>query len=118
MIFSRFKELKKFGDIKLEDVVKYLTEELRMTFVQLHLGLRSLSFEDNFESFLVEVTIDSSAEKVIRNQLTVIPSKRIIVRGGTGAEKVVDGPTEWTKDYVYLKNTGASAVTVSVLFVR
>lgn len=118
MIFPRFKELKKFGDIKLEDVVKYLSEEMRMTMVNLQLGLRNLSFQDNFESFEVQVTIEPSAEKVIRNQLSVIPSKRLVVRGGSGSESIVDGDTEWTRDYLYLKNTGATAVTVTVLFLR
>ena len=86
---------------------------------ELGVGLTRLSFDDNFESFEVDVTIEATSELEIRNQLRdAIPSKRVVIAGGTGAGDIVDGDTEWTTNFVYLKNTSASPVTATVLFFK
>lgn len=85
---------------------------------ELAVGLRNLSFADNFDSFQTEVTIAANTEKQIRNQLTKPASSYIIVRKSNGSE-VADGPTEWTSDFLYLKNYDATnAVTVTVIFFK
>jgi hypothetical protein len=80
-------------------------------------GLRKLTFGENFQSFEVEVTIAAGAEQEIRNLLRdTVPTKRIIVRGNSN--EVVYGDTEWTTDFVYLKNIGASDATATVVFLK
>ncbi|MBR9701024.1 hypothetical protein GOV11_04120 [Candidatus Woesearchaeota archaeon] len=120
MRFASFREFRNLLDPKLEEVVKFLTVDVTSTLRELTTGLTKISFEDNFESFTVEVTLASGAETEIRNKLRSqdIPTQRIIVRGGSGSQDIVDGDTQWTKQFVYLKNTNASSVTATVLFLR
>jgi hypothetical protein len=100
----------------LEGVIRYLTAGLNQSLRELQAGLQGLSFADNFDSFEVTVLIPATSELAIRNQLKVKPSKRIIVR--TNSATIVDGDTEWSKEYVYLKNTGALEATITVVFMR
>ena len=122
MRFTQFKEFKEADPNTgtLETVISYLFADMPKTLRELSYGLTKLTFADNFESFKVSVTIPATSELAIRNQLRSgqIPTERIIVRGKSGAENVVDGDTDWTKQFVYLKNVGASAATVTVLFIR
>lgn len=115
----------KFGSFKefrggLESVIsEYLRVDMTRILRELAVGLTKLSFEDNFESFITEVTIPATSEIEIRNQLRgITPTKRIILRGGSGAQNVVDGSTDWSNDFVYLQNLGGSSVTVTVMFLR
>ena len=112
MTFIAFKEFR--GSIK--DVVLYLTTELKKILRDLQLGLTRLTLEDNFESFKVNVSIPATSEVAIRNRLDVIPSERIILRSDSST--VVDGDTTWNENYVFLKNTGASAANVTVIFMK
>lgn len=101
------------------DVVRYLSIDLVKGMRELTNGLSKLTFDQNFESFETTVTIPASSELAIRNELRgVVPTKRLIVRGGTGAYSVVDGDTAWTTDYVYMKNTSGSSVTVTLVFLK
>ena len=120
MNFSSFKEFRHLLTPAIEDVGRFLSVDLTKTLRDLAVGLTKLSFLDNFESFSVEVTIATGVEIEIRNQLRsqLIPTQRIIVRGKSGTEDIVDGDTEWTNQFVYLKNTGASSATVTVMFLR
>lgn len=127
MKFTAFKEFR--GIVRkviddpeaiLQQAVDYLSIDMTKTLRELQLGLVRLNFDDNFESFTETVTIAASSELAIQNKLKdgIIPSKRIIVRGGTGAENIVDGDTEWSSRFVYLKNQSLSPVTVTVIFLR
>ena len=81
-------------------------------------GLTKLTFEDNFESFEAQDIEIALGETVsIRNELTFIPSKYIIVKQiGNG---IVTTTTErWTLKKVNLTNHGPDPVTVSVIFTR
>ena len=92
--------------------------DIKQVIRQLSIGLSRLSFGDNFESFTeTGLVIPAGSEARIRNQLNFIPNSRIITRQDAAGE-VVDGDTEWDLNYVYLKNTGASPVTVSVVFFK
>lgn len=113
MKFFAFKEFRGLAS----DMVAYLREDLKKTLKELQIGLTRLSFLDNFVSFEVEVTIPAGDELAIRNELrTRIPDQRLIVRGNDNSPYIVDGDTEWTMDYVYLKNTGAGTATATVVF--
>lgn len=126
MKFTAFKEFKREyqsgGERSLTDrIISYLTVDMATTLRELQHGLTRLRFADNFDSFIVDVTVPTGGtDFAIRNRLRSgqIPTHRIILRGGSGSESVVDGDTDWTKDFVYLKNTGGSDVAVTVGFFR
>lgn len=80
-------------------------------------GLRDIRFLDNFDCFETEVTIPNSSELEIRNELTIIPTRYIIVsQSGNGL--VTKGTSTWTKDFLYLYNNGGVDVTIKVIFFR
>lgn len=116
MKFPTFRQFRRIsGDIR--DVLEYLETDLQYVMKELATVLRNLSFEDNFQGWVEEVTIPAGAELKIFNRLqNTIPSYRLILRGKAGSELVVDGDTAWDFENVYLKNTGGSPVTVTVAF--
>lgn len=117
MKFPQFREYRGGDDV--ESFIKYLRTDLLRAMRELTTGLSRLKFSDNFEGFVVEdVEILAGAEVKIRHNLGATPSMRFLVRGGSGAQEVVDGDTDWDSNYVYLKNEGASPVTVSFVFLR
>lgn len=76
--------------------------------------LLNLSPLDNFSGFVYEGTIAAGVEVKIINRAKKVPMGRLVIlcKGG----QVEDGPTAWSKDFVYLKNAGASSITVKVFF--
>lgn len=80
-------------------------------------GLRNLTFGDNFQSFEQVVEIAATTELSIRNQLTNIPKKYIIV-DQTGNGLITRSTSEWSNDYLYLYNNGAVTVTATIIFME
>lgn len=111
MIFKHFTKL--FGEIE----IKRLTLFFNRLVDELNTGLSRLTLTENFESHLAEVTIDAGDEEAIAHNLGVVPSGRIILKH-SGDSTVVDGDTEWDKNNIYLQNTGASSVTLTVLILK
>lgn len=92
-----------------------LPAELR----DLDIGLKRLDFQNNFKSFEAQITIGAGAEVAIQNQMSpIVPSKRIIARQSAGNNVISDGNTKWDQSFVYLKNEGASSVTLTVIFLE
>lgn len=119
MKFFGFKEFRQIIKPTLESIAYYLTVDLTTSMRELANGLTKLNFRDNFESFEVEVSIAAGAELEIRNELVgVIPSERLIVRGNDGSQNIVDGDTEWTLNFVYLKNVGATTAEAKIIFFK
>ena len=116
MKFSAFKEFR--INASGAGVEEYLNTDMTKTLRELGIGLRRLSIDDNFDSFVTTVTIPATTELAIRNELTLVPRYKLILRGKSGAQDVVDGDAEWNQNYVYLKNLGASPVTLTVAFFR
>ena len=121
----KFTNLREFREVWDEEespknIFEYLKVHLTATLKNLSAGLRKLKFEDNFEGWTeTNLTLAASTEVAIRNQISPeIPTKRLIVRGGAGAESVTDGATVWNKNFVYLKNQGGSPVVISVVFLK
>lgn len=99
----------KFNLERLEDIIN-LTRQLAV-------GLRDLTFGDNFTSFEVEVTIAATTEARIRNSLNSDVTRYIIVsQSGNGL--VTKGSSTWSSDYVYLYNNGAVPVTLTIIFLK
>lgn len=80
-------------------------------------GLRDLTFTDNFKSFTETVEIPATSETRIRNKVSFIPDSYIIVKQ-SGNGLVTKSTTEWTNDYLYLYNNGGETVTIKVVFLR
>lgn len=109
--------LKEFIGGSLSEVVRYLTSENNSNLKELRTVLGNLSLNDNFSSFEVSVVIPATSEVGIENKLRgQIPSKRIIVRSDSA--DVVDGATAWDKNFVYMRNLGATAATVTIVFLK
>jgi len=104
----------------IEAIHYYLRIDQTKSLRELFLALNRLTFSDNFDSFAVSISIPASSELPIRNAIKSgdIPSAWIRIRGGDGSQNVVDGDTLWDRSYVYLKNTGITAVTLTVVFLR
>ena len=85
-------------------------------------GLFKLSFNDNFQSFTVKVTIPANTEITIFNQFSssypgTIPSGRIITRQ-QGEALILDGVEAWTVKNVYLRNPSVNDATITVIFFK
>lgn len=88
--------------------------QVKKAFIDLTGMLLNLSPPDNFRGFMFEGSIAAGIEVKIINRLMKVPTGYLVVFAQKGTP--VAGPTAWTKDYVYLKNEGASAITVRVFF--
>lgn len=115
MIFN-LKEFKPSFGVGLLEIVKYLSTDLASSLRDLRQGLKKLNFSDNFDGWVQELEIPATSEKKITNRLGSIPNYRIILRSNSST--VVDGDTAWSKDFVYLKNTSATAATITVAFIK
>ena len=101
----------KFG--KLETI-----KEFRLLLKELSTGLRKLSFNDNFESFEVDLTFISGEEKInVRNELNVIP-KSYIITFQTGDGLITASDIAWTKNYITFKNHGTAVVRTIIKVIR
>ena len=99
----------KFNLERIKDIVN-LTR-------QLSVGLRDLSFTDNFSSFKETIVIPATSEYRIRNSLNLAPTEYIITsQEGNGL--ITKGTTEWTDNFLYLYNNGAVPVTITVIFFK
>lgn len=84
---------------------------------QLAVGLRDLSFTDNFTSFKTTVDIPATSELRIRNSLNIVPTEYIIV-SQTANGLVTKGTTTWDNNFLYLYNNGSVTVTITVIFFK
>jgi hypothetical protein len=135
MKFGVFKEFRKDSS-DIEDVVKYLKNELSNIIRELSVGIKKLSFKENFQSFTVDVIDLGPGEEVeiqnrlIDNTVRVIPSGYLITKSMAGRKadgskeinnvpiSIVVGDSEWTTEKLYLKNVGSKVSTFTVVFLR
>lgn len=109
MKFSQFREFRP-GNI----AEKYLSVDLVVTLRELFNGLSKLTFSENFKSYTTSITVAASGDTAVQHDLGEIPTGKILIRDG-GSQDIVDGDSAWTTNYIYLKNLGASPVTVTVI---
>lgn len=113
----KFPGFKEFTQNTAEAVLQFIKTDLSSNFRELSNGLKKLDFLNNFESFIVTVEIPAGQEVAIENKLRdSIPTKRFIVR--SNSYQITDGVSEWSKQYIYLQNAGASTATATVLFLK
>ena len=85
----------------------------------LAIGLRDISFPDNFQSFEEEVTISAGAEATIRNQIRDGKPRYMIVVSQKGNGLITKSSTQdWKRDFLYVINNGAAEVTATILFIK
>jgi hypothetical protein len=88
------------------------SRDLRQLITELSAGLQRLDFQNNFESFEISAIIpdqtEISGDYRIDNRLKPnIPSGMLIVKQ-KGNALVTAGDTEWTSEYIYIKNNSTS----------
>lgn len=94
------------------------TRTLSALIRKLTVGLKKLSFQENFDAIDMEgIEIASGSELTIRNKLTYIPTKYIIT-SQIGNGLITKGDTPWTISSVSFKNNGLETVTFNVTFMR
>jgi hypothetical protein len=84
---------------------------------QLAVGLRDLTFGDNFKSDELTLTIAATSEAQGRHSLKTTPTRYIIVEQ-TGNGLITKGTTAWTDNFVYFYNNGATSVTIKVVILK
>jgi len=83
---------------------------------ELATGLRALTFSQNFESFEVTETITSGSTTIVRNQLTVEPTKYIIV--SNDGDGVISKGSTWDTNYISFKNNGSIEADVTIIVMK
>lgn len=89
-----------------------------LDFSELSFGLTRLSFSDNFECAVKEVTLGTGGETRIPNPLKgidKIPKYYIPIKKDKAGD-VFHGSTAWTNDFIYLNTDAASDLTVTIAF--
>lgn len=72
--------------------------------------LSNISISDNMATKEVTMTdIDAGSEFAVPHSLRDTPKYRSIMRQ-RGGGLITDGDNEWTDSYIYLKNTGSTAI--------
>lgn len=104
-------------------MVKFVESDLWNWLRDLTVGLLKINFNENFQSFRVNnLKIKANTEIAIQNQFKraypgTIPSSRIIVRQ-QGNANIIDGPSTWTEEFVYLLNPSGNDATIDVIFFK
>lgn len=72
--------------------------------------VRTLNFNDNFESSELEFTVDAATEEAVRNPFRggKVPASYLVTfEEGNGILK--KGDTAWTADFLYFKNVSSTS---------
>ena len=88
---------------------------------ELSVGLRALTFGDNFDGFeTAELTVAAGASVKVRNQLTITPTRYIIIWSKGGTQIGVSDATgeDWDSNFIYFKNYGSASVTFRAIVLR
>ena len=101
-------------DVGSEDILK-LSREVRKSFESLATILTSLTFQENFNSFLWSGSILAGQELSIKNKIKKnIPTGYLIIFNQGGI--VQAGDSVWTNDFLYMKNSGTDDASVKIIF--
>lgn len=114
MRFSGFKIFRSGSTI--DEVIQYLGVDLANSLRDLATGINKLKLTENFEGFQATFEFSGIEEKAFRHNVGFIPSQRIIVRASS--PDICDGVTPWSRDFVYMRKTGAGAGSATILFLR
>jgi hypothetical protein len=90
---------------------------------ELAVGLRALTFADNFQSFETELTIAASSTKEVRNNLNIEPTGFIIKDiyasdRATAVNGIITKGGTWNANYVSFKNNATTEVIATIIVLR
>ena len=120
MRFITFREPRQTME-NLREIAQYLKSEMVTNLRELRTGLDLLTFDENFESFVVSVTIPGSATDFpIRNELIrFTPSEWVVVDVANGSvADLTRGLTQWNDNYAYFANNSSTAFEGKIRFFR
>lgn len=80
-------------------------------------GLRKLTFQDNFQADVKQVSFAAQEEKEVVHNLQQIPNYYILGRQ-SGEGQIIDGDTPFSESAIYLKNTSNNPITATVIIMR
>lgn len=83
---------------------------------ELAVGLRDLTFGDNFTSFEINDTIDTGSTIIVRNQLDSIPTRYIVL--SSDSDGVISKGSPWNTNFVSFKNNGSATATVKIVVLK
>lgn len=83
---------------------------------ELAVGLRNLTFTDNFTSFTYSGTIESSGTVLVRNKLNST-NIRYIVSDNNG-DGTINRSTTWDANYLSFKNNGSVSAEVEIIIFK
>ena len=83
---------------------------------ELAVGLRDLTFSDNFTNFEYNGTIGIGSTIVVRNQLDLIPTRYIVL--SSDSDGVISKGSTWDINYISFKNNGSNEATVKIVVMK
>jgi len=98
----------KFNIENLKDISRLVKE--------LAVGLRNLTFTDNFTNFVISDTIASSGTIIVRNKLNTTDIRYIIT--SNNGDGTINKSSTWTKDYISFKNNGSVEADIEIIVFR
>lgn len=111
--------IRKTATPKLTDVDEFMRNELMATLRELRAAFNRITFEDNFNSFIVDIEIPAAEELGVPNKLQTIPRYWVTLKKDEGGLYVCDGDTQNTLNTIYLKNTNATlSASVKIAFFK
>lgn len=90
--------------------------ELKQLLRHLSSGLRRLTLPDNMEGEQISARIPAGSELRVRNPLSFIPTRYIILNK-TGNSTISKSGT-WTEDFIYFTNYGADDTEALIFLMR
>jgi hypothetical protein len=105
----KFREFKRFAGDTFEQTHRWMVTELNSVMRELYIGLRALTFKENFACFQWEGEIQPGEEVGIKHTLGATPTSFIPVRSG-GTCLLVIGDTPATPTMFYVRNIASSSV--------
>jgi hypothetical protein len=91
-------------------------KDIKRIVKELSVGLRNLTFADNFTSFEVDVTIGNGSTIIVRNQLDVIPTRYLIV--SNDGDGTISKGSPWDLNYISFKNNGSIEADVKIIITK
>ena len=83
---------------------------------ELAVGLRNLTFTDNFTSFVYSGTIVASGTNLVRNKLNSTDIRYIVT--SNNGDGVISKATTWDENYISFKNNGSVEAEIEIIIFK
>lgn len=110
MIFRNLKRM-------TEDLENKLVKYYNTLIDELNVGLSRLTFEDNFNAQIVEITLPANTEREVSHSLKVRPKYKIVLKQrGNGV--IEDSTKSWDDKRIWLVNNSGNEITATIAILR